>query len=129
MRNSNGVFLVYDINNFSSFEKLDFWLKQIKQVTAEDTTIYLLGNKLDLVKENPNNRKVEKEFVSKFVIENNINYWIECSAKNKENLSDTFEKFYLEVYMKHKGNLEENSKTFTKIYKHHETGNIKNNCC
>lgn len=97
MRNSNGVLIVYDICNQNSFDKVDFWLKSVRQVSKENTTIYLFGNKYDLVKENPKNRKVEKELVSKYVLENNIDYWVECSALKNENLNDTFVKFYLGI--------------------------------
>lgn len=95
MRNADGVILVYDINSSSSFDKIGFWLKAVRQVTKENTTIFLFGNKLDLVKENSKFRKVSKEKVASFVTENNIDYWIECSAKYNENLCDTFVKFYL----------------------------------
>ncbi len=95
MRNSDGVILVYDICNYSSFEKAAFWLKAVRQVTKDNITIFLLGNKLDLVQDNPRSRKVSKEKVALFITENKIDYWIECSAKTNENLSDTFSKFYM----------------------------------
>ena len=98
MRNSNGILLVYDITNYNSFEKVDFWLKAIRHCSTEKIVIYLFGNKLDLIQENPKHRKVDIDIVSKYVEENEIEYWVECSAKNDENLKDTFKNFYQGIY-------------------------------
>lgn len=95
MRNSNGIILVYDITNINSFEKVDYWLKSVRQVSREDSTVYLLGNKIDLTKDYPKCRKVNQEIVSKFITENGVDYWVECSAKDNLNLDGTFHKFYM----------------------------------
>ena len=50
-KNADGAVLVYDIANKKSFEKLNFWLKEIKENSPEDIKIILLGNKKDLKKE------------------------------------------------------------------------------
>lgn len=50
-KNADGAVLVYDISNKKSFEKLNFWLKEIKENSPEDIKIILLGNKKDLKKE------------------------------------------------------------------------------
>jgi GTPase SAR1 family protein len=94
MRNADGVILVYDINSPSSFEKVNVWLNAVRQVTKENTTIFLLGNKVDLVSENKAFRRVLHEKVSSYVSDNAIDYWTECSAKTGENLKDTFVRFY-----------------------------------
>lgn len=98
MRNADGVILVYDINSSNSFDKMNVWLNAVRQVTKENTTIFLLGNKLDLAVENKGLRRVQHERVSSYVTENNIDYWIECSAKTGENLDNTFYKFYTGKY-------------------------------
>jgi Ras-related protein Rab-1A len=44
---TKGVILVYDKTNVESFEKLEFWLNEIKTHTG-DVPIILVGNKADL---------------------------------------------------------------------------------
>lgn len=43
-----GAILVYDISNRSSFDNLNTWIAEIKSNTPENTSIMLLGNKVDL---------------------------------------------------------------------------------
>ena len=130
MRNSNGLLIVYDACNSQSFEKVDYWLKLSRQHLGEECSIYLLGNKSDLIKKNSKNRKVSLDIVSKYVIENNIDYWTECSALENENLQDTFVKFYLDIYKKQKKLLENSTKSFTKVYQTRENSYTKSNeCC
>ena len=106
MRNADGVILVYDINSPSSFDKINYWLNSVRDVSNKNTPIYLLGNKLDLLKTNNSTtintltnsiksmRRVSLDKVSSYVEENNINYWVECSAKTGENIEETFKRFY-----------------------------------
>lgn len=109
MRNADGVILVYDINSPSSFDKVNYWLNSVREVSKENTTIYLFGNKIDLLKSNNsitinsvstsnrNMRRVSLEKVIKYVEEKKIDHWIECSAKTGEMISDTFKRFYLGI--------------------------------
>ena len=48
-KNMNGAILVYDISARSSFNKLEYWLKELKENCDEATEIILLGNKNDLL--------------------------------------------------------------------------------
>lgn len=50
-KNADGAVLVYDISNRKSFEKLTFWLNEIKENSPADIKIIMLGNKKDLKKE------------------------------------------------------------------------------
>lgn len=94
IRNADGAFLVYDINNEMSFAALDFWYDSIRKSSSDDIVIYLLGNKSDLALEDNTLRKVSKETAVEFVKRNNIYHWTECSAKNNINIKDTFKSFY-----------------------------------
>lgn len=48
-KGTDGVFLVYDITDRNTFEKVRDWMKQIKEHTqTENIGIMLLGNKCDL---------------------------------------------------------------------------------
>ena len=49
--------IVYDITKKQTFENAKFWLNQLKEQNAEpDLHIMLVGNKLDLVREDPSKR-------------------------------------------------------------------------
>ena len=47
-RGSDGCFIVYDITNQNSFEKIDKWVGALKRECAEKISIVLIGNKCDL---------------------------------------------------------------------------------
>ena len=48
-KGANGVLLIYDISKRKSFERVDFWLKELKENNKiEDLFICLVGNKIDL---------------------------------------------------------------------------------
>ena len=50
-RTSNGVVLVYDVSNKSSFEKIQEWIQSIYDNSDEKIKIVLVGNKIDLPRE------------------------------------------------------------------------------
>lgn len=50
-RTSNGVVLVYDVSNKSTFEKIQEWIQSIYDNSDEKIKIVLVGNKIDLPRE------------------------------------------------------------------------------
>jgi small GTP-binding protein len=68
-RNSSVAILVYAINDRKSFEDIDVWTKQIKNLSSPDCKVFLIGNKADLV----DSRKVTKEEGKNFNLYNSIN--------------------------------------------------------
>ena len=66
-------------NKFSpeSFENIDTWLKEIKTNSNPDVKIFLIGNKSDL----EDKRKVTKEEAMQYKQDNNLDSFIETSAK------------------------------------------------
>ena len=75
-KNADGAVLVYDIANRKSFEKLSFWVKEIKENSPEDIKIILLGNKKDLKKE----REIPIMEGKNWAKDHNL-YFMEISAK------------------------------------------------
>ncbi len=52
IKGSNIVILVYSVDSFSSFENIDFWYNNVKDILQEDKYILaIVGNKSDLIKE------------------------------------------------------------------------------
>jgi small GTP-binding protein len=50
-RNSDGVIIVYDVTNKSSFEKVQEWVQSIIDNTDKNIKMILVGNKIDLRRE------------------------------------------------------------------------------
>lgn len=53
-----GALLVYDITKEQTFYSASKWMTELKEHAETDIVIMLVGNKLDLVKKNPNLRRV-----------------------------------------------------------------------
>ena len=85
-KGANGVLLIYDIGNKKSFERVDFWLKELKSNNRiEELFICLVGNKIDL----EDKRVISTEDGEKYAKENNINFF-EVSAKSGKGVNDLF---------------------------------------
>lgn len=91
---AHGVLLVYDITNYSSFENLDDWFRQVKQVCGAGPMPHmaLLGNKSDL----EHMRTVKQDKHQKFANDHNMtNYFV--SAKTGESVSLCFQKIAADI--------------------------------
>lgn len=85
-RDINGCFLIFDLTNVSSFEGAEKWLSDIKEHGPENTIVYLIGNKCDLV----NERKICFNDAKHFCENHTIEYY-EVSALTGENVKNIFE--------------------------------------
>ena len=87
-KGANGVLLIYDVGNRKSFERVDFWLKELKENNRIDELyVCLVGNKIDL----GNKRVISTEEGEKYAKENNIQF-LEVSAKSGEYVYELFNK-------------------------------------
>ena len=87
-KGANGVLLVYDISSRKSFQRVDFWLKELKDNNRiEDLFICLVGNKIDL----EDKRTISTEEGKKYADNNNIHFF-EVSAKISKGIEDLFNK-------------------------------------
>ena len=87
-KGANGVLLIYDITKRDTFEKLEFWLEDLKENSdnLNNLFIYLIGNKNDLEER----RELDFEEANNFAKEKNIPY-IEVSAKTGNNIKKLFD--------------------------------------
>ena len=85
-RNASLAVLVYSIDSQESFDNLDLWLKELRTFSSPDAKIFLIGNKSDLEEK----RKIEKEMGEKYKEENNLDFFIETSAKTGFNAQTIF---------------------------------------
>jgi small GTP-binding protein len=81
VRNSSIVFIVYDVANRDTFNKVENWISFVKNI--EKTTLILCGNKVDL------SREVETKEGQELVSKEGILFF-ECSAKTNENIKNMF---------------------------------------
>ena len=85
-RNSSLAIMVYAINSKESFENIDTWLKELRMYSNPDAKVFLIGNKVDLESE----RKVDTKTAEFYAKENNLNLFLESSAKTGLNAKRTF---------------------------------------
>ena len=86
-RGADGILLIFDITDRSSFQKLNFWLDDLKNNSDDLDNIFicLVGNKNDLNEK----REISYEEANKFAEEKNMPY-IEVSAKTGDNINKLF---------------------------------------
>ena len=91
-RNSDGVIIVYDVTNKSTFEKVQEWVQSIGEYTDSEKNIQkvLVGNKIDLP------RQVTTEEGKKLSDMYNIPFY-EASAKDNIGIEDFMKKIVGEV--------------------------------
>jgi len=90
VRDSSVAVVCYDITNRISFENVNKWMDDVRNVRdarGSDVIMVLVGNKIDLEQ----NRLVSYEEGDKKAKENSIMF-IECSAKDGTNVKDLFRK-------------------------------------
>jgi small GTP-binding protein len=80
-RGASVVYMVFDLTNRKSFEALDRWVTELKQVIHSEHAMVLIGNKSDLP-----GREVSENDGQVFAAERNIKYF-EASAKTGENVT------------------------------------------
>ena len=107
-QNTQGFVLVYNITDRQSFEKLSFWLEQIKLNASEKVKIVLVGNNCDLA----NERKVSIEEAEEFAKKNNMKFF-EASPKEGTNVNELFFCLANEIYQEEKLNGKSQKKTLT----------------
>jgi small GTP-binding protein len=78
-----GAMIVFNLNDYSSFKNLDFWISKLNELSGEVPYI-IVGNKTDL------EREVPKDIIEEKIRELGVSYF-ETSAKFNENVDKAFE--------------------------------------
>jgi small GTP-binding protein len=81
-RGASVVYLVFDLANRASFDALDRWIRDAKDIIQTDVIFVLIGNKSDLVAE----RAVGQKDARQFATEQQMKYF-EVSAKTGDNVA------------------------------------------
>ena len=86
LRNSDGVFLVFDLHNKKSFDSLNYWLEELNNSDINKNCVkILIGNKSDYKE-----KEIDDETINKFSEENGLKY-LAVSAKEGVNIESMFE--------------------------------------
>ena len=80
-RNSSLAIVTYSIDNKESFVHAENWLSDLRSQANPDVRIFLVGNKADL----EDQRKISKEEGEKYKEEQNLDLFMETSAKTGYN--------------------------------------------
>lgn len=88
------VFLVYDVTNPDSFDKVSFFLEDFTKNSSNIVSFILVGNKKD-----SNDRKVAFEQGQNYAKKIGAPF-IECSAKTGENIEELFDLVLVELKSK-----------------------------
>lgn len=91
-RGSNGILLVYDVTNETTFNNIKNWIVQIKDYLGDQACITLVGNKIDL----EHLRKVSTDEGKKLAEEFDLNFF-ETSVKNNVSVNEAFESLSNEI--------------------------------
>ena len=99
-KNSDGILLFFDVTNKESFEKINYWIENIKNIGTinKHFELFLIANKIDL-KERKVTKKEAKEVADKY----NIKYF-ECSSLKGINVYELFNEITLMAYEKYYSN-------------------------
>ena len=86
LRDSNGIFIVFDLSKKKSFDSLQSWLDEINNADISKNCVkILIGNKSDFKE-----KEVDENTAKKFAEENNMKF-LSVSAKKGINIESMFE--------------------------------------
>lgn len=84
-----GAMIVFNLNDLSSFQDINFWLTKLKELSG-DVPYIIVGNKSDL------ERKIDKSMIEDEVKKLGVQYF-ETSAKLNENVGAAFESLSIQI--------------------------------
>lgn len=105
-RNAQAALVVYDVTKPQSFIKARHWVKELHEQASQDIIIALIGNKIDLLENDPDGRKVAKEEAEKLAEEENLLFF-ETSAKTAVNINEVFLKIGETIPLKNSNDVNE----------------------
>uniref|UniRef100_A0A452YB57 Uncharacterized protein n=3 Tax=Aegilops tauschii subsp. strangulata TaxID=200361 RepID=A0A452YB57_AEGTS len=85
-RGAGAAIVVYDITSAESFNKAQYWVKELQRHGSQDMIMALVGNKADLHEK----RTVSSQEAQEHADMNNM-FFVETSAKTADNINQLFE--------------------------------------
>ena len=103
-KGSDGIFLIYDIDDKGSFESIESWIESVQDCLGKTSdssyAMILIGNKLDLVEERIEERQVTEDEAKQMCEKYDMIWGGEQSIKNLDfgAFTKLFEKYIREIY-------------------------------
>ena len=120
-KGSDGIILVFDVNDDVSFAKIKDWIEQIKSnVSQDEISLILIGNKCDIEE-----RVISKEKGQEMANDLKIDYY-ETSALNGTGINEAFEEL-TKLILKRKNIINSEGRTISLISNKEEKK--KKGCC
>ena len=94
-KGAHGCFIVYDITNEQTFEKVDEWYQRVKETANTEVSFILVGNKCDL----ESSRSISKEKGEEKAKSLNCPFF-ETSALSEINIKEIFNALFDNIYEK-----------------------------
>ena len=91
-RGTHGCLIVYDVMETVTFEKISFWLNELK-TEKQQPEIIIVGNKIDI-----GEKRVTEEMITTFLQQNGGYHHAYCSAKTGENIEQIFSMLINNIY-------------------------------
>ena len=121
LKGSDGIILVYDVNDENSLSKIKDWIEQIESnVLQNEISLILIGNKCDIEE-----RVISKEKGKELAKILNIDYY-ETSALNGTGINEAFEGI-TKTIMKRKNIINNEGRTISLVSNNEEKK--KKTCC
>ncbi len=88
---ANGILLVFDLTNNSSFEQLNFWYEQVlEHANGFNLPKLLVGSKSDLISSSAIENLVPEEEILNVIKEKNMDGFLKTSALQNQNVVTVF---------------------------------------
>jgi len=94
-RGSMGAIIVFDITDRTSFDRLDYWIDDLREVCSQEIKILIVGNKSDLNEK----RQVPTELALNFAQSKEL-FFLEVSALTGSNVKKAFSNILNDIYKK-----------------------------
>lgn len=96
-RGAQAALVVYDLTNPESLRRAKMWVRELRQVNANEMVIGLAGNKSDLISNNK--RPIDLGEVNEYIEENGLIH-METSARRGDNVNEIFLEIARQVAIK-----------------------------
>ena len=100
-RKALGCLIVYDVTNRKTFNNVKYWLQSLLDSAEQDICIMLVGNKIDLVEDDPRARQVTQQEAQQLCQQHSDTVemkYVETSSITNKQVQFAFQDLLQEIY-------------------------------
>ena len=90
-RGTESAIVVYDITNKHSFDRIDYWLKELQRMCPQGVVLVIAGSKIDRESERVVSRDTAEDYAKDLTGFKEV-IVTECSSKTGEGVKEMFER-------------------------------------